>query len=178
MSISKEILAEYKQDKNIFIETGTYLGQTSQLAYTLGFTEIHTIEVSRLLWDKARQTLHPMGIRCWFGDSSEVLPVILKDVHTPAVFWLDGHYSQGITSKGKKDVPLYEELEHIKTHHIKNHTILIDDVRLFGNSDDEVDWTKISLKEIESLLLSINPLYKIIREDGAFPNDILVAYVE
>lgn len=178
MSISAETLSKYRKYANAFVETGTYLGQTCETAARLGFNPIHTIEVSLELWQQAENKFANTDIRCWAGDSIRVLPIILKYLNEPAVFWLDGHWSQGITSKGVKDVPLLEELETIKNHYIKNHTIIIDDVRLFGNEEDVVDWHDVTLERVESMLRDINPDYKIVREDGAFPNDILVAYVE
>lgn len=178
MSISIETLEKYRKYGDVFVETGTYLGETVNKADQLGFKLIHTIEVQQELWTQAVNKFTKPHIKCWFGDSGNVLSVILHYLKEPAVFWLDGHWSQGITGKGAKDVPLYEELQHIKNHFIKNHTILIDDVRLFGNDQDDVDWKNISLKTVESKLRDINSNYKIVREDGAFPNDILVAYVD
>ena len=54
----------------------------------------------------------------------------------PCLFWLDGHYSAGITAKGEKETPIWEELEHICDHPIKNHVILIDDASLFVGKND------------------------------------------
>jgi hypothetical protein len=42
-----------------------------------------------------------------------VLPLIIKDLNEPAIFWLDGHYSSGITAKGDKICPIFEELDSI-----------------------------------------------------------------
>ena len=32
---------------------------------------------------------------------------------TPAIFWLDGHYSAGITAMGEQATPIFKELTHI-----------------------------------------------------------------
>jgi hypothetical protein len=47
------------------------------------------------------------------GDSGKELPKIVTQLDTPAIFWLDGHYSAGITAKGDTECPIFEELEAI-----------------------------------------------------------------
>jgi hypothetical protein len=94
-------------------------------------------------------------------------------IDAPATFWLDGHYSGAGTAKGKTNTPLLQELDHIGSHHIKTHTILIDDVRQFGTQ--EMDF--ITLDEVVEKVRSINPNYKFLFEDGFIPNDVLVAVV-
>ena len=59
---------------------------------------------------------------------SELLPKISE----PITFWLDGHWSAGDTAQGDTNTPLLQELVEISNHHIKNHTILVDDIRQFG----------------------------------------------
>jgi hypothetical protein len=48
-------------------------------------------------------------------------------------FWLDGHYSDGITFKGDKDTPIVDELNHISMNldRYNEVCVLIDDVRCF-----------------------------------------------
>jgi hypothetical protein len=65
-----------------------------------------------------------------------VLPLIIKDLNEPAIFWLDGHYSSGITAKGDKICPIFEELDSIFNNKPLNHVLLIDDARLFVDEDD------------------------------------------
>jgi hypothetical protein len=67
------------------------------------------------------------------GSAARELPQVLKRISQPALFWLDGHFSGGITAKGDKDPPLLEELQAIREHRIKRHVLLIDDIRLFGS---------------------------------------------
>jgi hypothetical protein len=75
-----------------------------------------------------------------------------------------------------------DELTAIKNHHIKNHTIMIDDVRLFADGVDKQIPYKI--EDIKNFIVSINPEYKFTYEEGftdkerGIYNDILVAYVE
>ena len=57
-------------------------------------------------------------------------------MNEPCLFWLDGHYSEGITAKGQLNTPILAELNHILNHSIKDHVILIDDARCFNGLDD------------------------------------------
>ena len=70
------------------------------------------------------------------GDSSKVLPELLDKIKKPCLFWLDGHYSGGITGKGDLNTPILNELKSIFSHQIKDHVILIDDARCFTGEED------------------------------------------
>ena len=61
-----------------------------------------------------------------------MLPEIIKNMIDPTIFWLDGHYSCGITAKGDVDVPLLEELIAINVLFKGSAILIIDDYRLFG----------------------------------------------
>ena len=41
----------------IFVETGTYIGDSAKLASTLGFKKVYTIELQGYLYDKAKDNL-------------------------------------------------------------------------------------------------------------------------
>ena len=43
------------------------------------------------------------------GDSGEIMGEVIKDIDNPIIFWLDGHYSAGITSKGSLHTPILRE---------------------------------------------------------------------
>ena len=66
----------------------------------------------------------------------KVLPQILTTLHGPALFWLDGHYSGGVTEKGEADTPISIELQAILESGIKGHIVLIDDARCFDGTSD------------------------------------------
>jgi hypothetical protein len=75
-------------------------------------------------------------------------------------------------------VPLLKELALIGRHRIKTHTILIDDVRLFGTKGPE-DWSGVTLDKVIDKLKSINRNYSIHYENGIewAQNDVLVAEI-
>jgi hypothetical protein len=120
----------------IFIETGTYLGDMVW-AVKDNFFRIYSIELSRELYERARKRFSKYNhISVLEGDSSEMLPEILDSVEERCLFWLDGHYSAGITARGERETPILEELKHILAHSIEDHVILIDDARLFKGQGD------------------------------------------
>lgn len=161
---------------DIFIETGSYVGDGIQAALDAGFKQVLSIELSPFYYEHCKQRFKGnKKVRLFLGSSIDVLPRLLKVINTRVTFWLDAHYSGGDTAKAKQDVPILEELEIIKTHSIKTHTILIDDMRLVGK--DSLDWEKFTIQEVESLIGSINPNYKITYGFGVTEYDILIAQV-
>ena len=178
MPITKEILNKYINKADIFIESGTFMGDTIDIAIELGFKEIYTIELSEHFYQLAKIKFknYPQ-VTCILGDSQDKLPELLEKILRPAVFWLDGHWSMGETAKGKNAVPLLQELDIIAKHNIKNHTILVDDIRLLNdNTEIIIDWSLMTISDIENKCKIINSDYKISYEDDALSkNDILVA---
>ena len=86
------------------------------------------------------------------GDSNELLPKMLSLLTEPSLIFLDGHFNNG--------EPLWGELEILKNHPIKNHTIIIDDFKnYFSSRENEL---KLRLKEI-------NPNYEFAFEDSYNP---------
>ena len=170
---TKEVFQRYLNP--IFIETGSFFGDSIDRALEAGFKEVHSIELSPYLYEVCRDRFrHNHRVHLHLGNSPIVLLNILNQIDEPVTFWLDGHYSKGITARGETNTPLLEELAAIATHPIKTHTLLIDDVRLFGT--DEFDF--IELEEILEAIYLINPNYNIYFEDGhVAQQDVLVATV-
>jgi hypothetical protein len=119
----------------ILIETGTYMGDT--VATLRGHARsIHSIELGKDLYEKARRRFADCSdVTLWHGDSAAVLPQVLRHVDARSVFWLDGHYSAGITARGPQDTPILEELSHILAADIPPYVIAIDDARCFNGTD-------------------------------------------
>jgi hypothetical protein len=136
--IKREFIKEI-QGKNkfkTFIETGTYLGDTLEFLKD-SFYELISIELSDEYYVKAIERFKTSpNIKIVHGDSGERLPEILKTIKEPCIFWLDGHYSSGNTARGEIDTPIYKEISAILGSSIKNHTVLIDDARLFFGKND------------------------------------------
>ncbi|TAN58436.1 hypothetical protein EPN15_00980 [Patescibacteria group bacterium] len=136
--IKRDIVREYakKFNLNIFIETGTYLGEMIGAMRRI-FKEIYSIELDPVLCDRAKKKFaKSRHINIYCGDSGIVLPQILSKQTTPCLFWLDAHYSAGITAKGELETPIIKELNQILDHPVKEHVILIDDARCFTGEND------------------------------------------
>lgn len=113
-----------------FVETGTYLGQTTRLLAGV-CKNVVTIEIDPALHARAVESLADLpNVKLLLGDSGTLLPQVLSSLTVPALFWLDGHKSGGITSGGDTP-PILQELDAIFAHPVKEHVIVVDDVRLF-----------------------------------------------
>lgn len=157
--IKQDIISEYKQQYNsqVLIETGTYLGDMIA-AQKNNFNRIYSVELSKMLWEKAvKRFKNAPHIQILLGDSAVVLKEIVPSIQEPAIFWLDGHYSAGITAKGNTDCPIYDELNTIlSSDNNINHVILIDDAREFIGQGD---YPKI--EDILKFVQSKKPAYKM-----------------
>jgi len=157
-----------------FVETGTYLGEGIKDALECNYPEIYSIEIKPELYWQQVSTFHSLiNVNIIFGDSAYILYDLIKDFNEQITFWLDGHYSEGITGKGPYLCPLIRELNQIKKHHIKTHNIIIDDWRLW---DDWQTW-RVSHNEILQIINEINPDYKIRFMPHITERDILIANV-
>lgn len=152
----------------LFIETGTYLGDSIYANRNI-FRSIYSIELSEDLHRQAcRRFARLPHVTILHGDSASVLPRLLGDVQEPALFWLDGHYSGGVTARGSIDTPIVAELEAILAHPIPNHVILIDDARCFDGTGGYP-----SIPQIKDLILSRRPTARIEAKD-----DIIRVYLD
>lgn len=120
----------------ILVETGTYMGDMVE-AQKRNFRHIYSIELGRELYQKAiKRFRRDKNITIVQGDSGKMLADIMIDINEPAIFWLDGHYSAGVTARGDKDCPVFEELDAIMQKSRFNHILLIDDARCFTGEGD------------------------------------------
>jgi len=136
--IKQRTIKEYAKIFSVetFIETGTYLGDTVSAVRDV-FNKVYSIELDKTLYEKAKkQFSRHHNISILHGDSGSVLPAILAEINEPCLFWLDGHYSGGITAKGDLNTPIMQELNCILDHFIEEHVILIDDAREFHGYND------------------------------------------
>ncbi len=136
--IKRCIITAYLERYQIreFIETGTYLGDTLAHIARNHSISCRSIELDQELYEIAKYRFRDWSnIEVYRGDSGQVLPAITRELRAPALFWLDGHYSGGVTAKGKADTPISNELQSILDSEIKQHVILIDDARCFNGSN-------------------------------------------
>ena len=132
--LKRSFLKGIAQDEKarVFVETGTYLGDTSWW-FRNDFERLYTIEVDPFLHDQAKGRFARMHhIEALLGDSSSVLVSVVPGIESKAMFWLDGHYSAGITGSGESHCPVMAELAAIYEHARAPFVIVIDDARCFG----------------------------------------------
>ena len=146
-----------------FIETGTYMGETSIWASTL-FKNVFTIEVNPELSQAAvRRAKGKDNISFICGDSSLMLKDISKNLTGTSLYWLDGHWCGGV-SKLTGECPLIAELNSILSR--DEDIVLIDDARFFmgivPQPHDPEEWPRID--QVISLLKIKYPAHEIIIE--------------
>lgn len=131
-----------------FIESGTYLGETSIKASRC-FKQVHTAELNAMFYTNAVSSLkNYANIHVYHGASPVILKNILPNLNENKIlFWLDGHFmsnmpeivnGEGPVSINHNYTPILEELAEIKNNHLENCLVLIDDIRLFGSTLNHV----------------------------------------
>lgn len=134
------------------VETGTYYGEMIE-AMRSEFDVLYTIELSEYLHRLAvRRFRNSPHIHVIQGDSGDKLRTVLSEIRQPTIFWLDGHYSAGVTARGNMETPILQELGHILSAPDLNHGIVIDDACDFG-----ADPGYPSLEVIRDFILSRQP---------------------
>ncbi len=131
--IDKILAAKKLFGINVFIETGTYLGVTTNYVQSF-FSKVYSIELSETLSSEARH--HFRGkkhISILQGDSGLLLEDLVKNNIEKKLFWLDAHYSAGITASSANfgDTPISKEIEEILKYWVPESVVLIDDASLF-----------------------------------------------
>jgi hypothetical protein len=118
------------------VESGTFEGDMVR-ACLHAFSRIYSVELDDYYYQRAAKLFKNQShVTILHGDSGERLSVILKDIDSRSIFWLDGHYSAGATAKGDLDTPIAKEIESILNHRVNDHVILIDDARCFDGTND------------------------------------------
>ena len=130
--------------RETWIETGTYLGETtSQLAKDSEF--VISLEPEPTLYKNAQQKFRNSKNIVLLNGTSELKlreAVFLARQRNlvDMSFWLDGHFSEGLTFLGELECPVIFELQVIAEVLSTEEplTILIDDVRCFSRTNEVV----------------------------------------
>ena len=164
MSATKGLFGRYLN--RVFIETGSNYGDGIQQALDEGYSVIYSVELNMSRYQhccerfKDRPEVHLV-----WGDTVVFLRALMPTIMERVTFWLDAHKSNGKS-------PLLQELEIIGQHAIKDHILLIDDLR---------NWKKkkcgFNTDILKHKIQKINSKYEFVLEDGYVPNDVLVAKV-
>jgi hypothetical protein len=160
--VKRKTVSEYqaKYGYKIFIETGTLAGDMVE-AQKRSFEKIYSVELGPELHKNAKNRFrNDKHVEIVLGDSSKMLPIILKKVNEPAIFWLDAHYSGGSTAKGDKNCPIYGEIDAIFANKEIHHVLLIDDARSFVGVGDYP-----TIEELTAYIKEKNASYEIELKD-------------
>jgi hypothetical protein len=165
--MDSKVFKKYKFDATVFFETGTYLGNAILEAAVAGFDEFYSIEFHPPFYEETKERFKNNDkVHLYQGSSDKVIAEVLPTIEKRCLFWLDAHDTFHVTDGS---LPTFGELDIIKEHPIKNHTIIIDDTPVFFG--DGV--------ELNKKLLEINPDYTIERIPNATVEDyITVAYIK
>jgi hypothetical protein len=125
----------HERRNRIFIESGTYLGDTT--LHMAGHCEtVITVELDPVLYERARRRFEGIdAITVVHGDAADTMPELVRRAAHPPLVWLDGHYSGGETAHGRlrePSVAILRELRDVE----RGTTIVVDDLRLFGRKPD------------------------------------------
>lgn len=172
--LTEEYLSKYGNG-DTFVETGTYMGETVKLALNFGYNRVYSCELNDELYRNCVKMFeNNPNVNILLGDSIDCLKDILSRITGPATFWLDAHASGPLAGGKSGGSPVVDELKLIAEHECKEHTIFIDDRRLFGSSE----WSFVQEKDALELITKINPKYNVYMLDGHAPQDVICATVK
>lgn len=132
--VKQAVLSRYSRRDVTWIETGTYLGDTTEFLSNLG-QFVYTIEPETTFFTRARERFaQTPNVKVVHGRSEEVLAPLIDEIDGAICFWFDGHFSGEGTYQGPSDSPIEHELSQVSTliHEGRDVTVFVDDVRLFG----------------------------------------------
>ena len=137
------LFTENKGNHTTFVETGTHTGGGINIALSCNFKKLYSIEINPEFYNFSKERWKDRSeVSLYLGDSKSEFSKILSQLNESSMFWLDAHIDNGDAT--------YIELDYLKNHSIKNHTILVDDISLYFDRDSII-------KEI----YKINPNYNI-----------------
>ena len=137
--IKREVLARHSAPQATWVETGTFQGDTTAFLAERA-RKVISIEPEPALYAAAAARFRDRpNVELHAGLSEQVMPGVLKALSGDVRFWLDGHYSAGITHKGPKDTPIVDELALIGAALPAwgQVAVLVDDVRCFEPTNPE-----------------------------------------
>jgi hypothetical protein len=156
LSEVKEIFDKINKGYNeydVFIETGTFRGETVANVKDV-FNTVISIEIVDALYQAAHNQFKAYpNVEIIKNDCVLELPKLIERYNDKkVVYFLDGHYSAGVTGKNDKDVPLLDELKIINDSYKQECLIIIDDADLFEFKDRFVSWVGINEENIMDMI--------------------------
>lgn len=147
---------------DIYFETGTAGGRSANIALKLGFKKVFSCDIKDL---KNKTLLSQENFFYEQSDSLSFLKKHLSNLKEKSVFFLDAHPNDF----KPENWPVWEELELILNHEIKNHFIIIDDYDIISSNFP---------RRIERMILGSNENYNFTAYSFNKLLDVLVAEPE
>jgi hypothetical protein len=167
MGNTVELIKKYMQP--IYVETGCSAGDGLGRAIEAGVGTLFGIEPFDQTMGRCKKEYGPVA-HLFEGTSERFMNDVVLKVDAckeRAIFFLDAHF-EGPSDKS----PLPYEFSTIFKAKRKDHIIMVDDVRLFGNE------IPVTLHGVLGMIDRINSMYKICYEDSnTHKEDVLVAYL-
>jgi hypothetical protein len=155
--IKRNLLIKNSLPNSIWIETGTYLGQTTKFLSKHSF-QVYTIEPEVVLFKSVKKYLNKYKNIIIINDTSELAlkKLLSKKIKKNVNFFLDAHNVSNNNTKtyiGSVSNPILNGLKVIKKkiNNLKNFTIFIDDVNWH-----KIDFIRTNKKKISKLDQIIN----------------------
>ena len=129
----------------VFVETGTYKGHTLAAALASEeFDELHSVEISMSYWTNAKKVFHRHRpkVQVHFGDSADIVPIMLAQIPKPVFWYLDAHWwdhSPEPLDCPKDKFPLWNELAAIRARFL-NEIVVVADIQALGAEDKRVPY--------------------------------------
>ena len=118
---------------SVFVEAGTYLGDTVEF-FSHHVERVISVELHDGLYARAAERFAGVpNVDIRHGDAMDLVPAVVADLATAPLIWLDGHYSGEGTAAGTEIEPAAAILERLGPVSPAGTTVVIDDLRLFGN---------------------------------------------
>jgi predicted O-methyltransferase YrrM len=120
---------------SVFIEAGTYRGDT--VAALVGeASKIVSVELDEHLYRAAAERFAAVpSVDIRFGDATDLIPEVVAEC-SPALVFLDGHFSGPGTALGDEVEPAIPILTRLAAVSAPGTTVVVDDLRLFGSAAD------------------------------------------
>ena len=141
-AVKMKVLERYMIPEATWVETGTYLGATTEFLAERS-PKVISLEPAPTLFQAAAEKFALSDRITILNKTSEAGFLETFDLiqSGEVCFWLDGHYSGGTTFAGPQDTPIVHELELI-TGKLKDGTltrvaVFIDDAREFATLNRE-----------------------------------------
>jgi hypothetical protein len=130
------VLKSHSLPNSTWIETGTYLGDTTSKLAKIANRVISIEPQAELSLFASSRLKRKKNVEVINATSESCIVKVLEGVSGPTCFWLDGHYSGDVTFQGTEVSPILNELAAISDFikQSNNVVVCIDDFRLFVDS--------------------------------------------